>query len=91
MSKNVTRRTFVMNTAATASAVALSAGSIARGYPANEKVQLGWIGIGSRWGGLSADMIKHCPDARNAAVCDLIPAKVEPSILPLHLLGASIF
>jgi predicted dehydrogenase len=77
MGSNPTRRQFVKGTVATASAVALSTSGVARGFPANEKVQLGWIGIGSRWRGLANNMLAHCPDARTAAVCDLIPDKVD--------------
>jgi predicted dehydrogenase len=77
MTANLSRREFVKKTAVGASAVALTATGVARGFPANEKAQIGWIGLGSRWGGLAQEMINNCPDSRTIAVCDLIPAKVE--------------
>ncbi len=78
MNSDLSRRDFVKKTAFGASAAALGARSVARGFPANEKVQLGWIGIGGRQKGLMSDMIKHCSaDARTVAVCDLIPERVE--------------
>jgi predicted dehydrogenase len=73
---DLSRRDFMKQSAIGASA-ALAGQSVARGFPANEKVQIGWVGIGSRWRGLAGDMIKHCPDARTAAVCDLIPDRIE--------------
>lgn len=77
MASNLSRRDFIRKSAATASAVALTSGSVARGFPANEKVQLGWIGIGGRWRALSGEVLFHCPDAKNVAVCDLIPDRVD--------------
>ena len=46
-------------------------------FPANEKAQVAWIGIGGRWGNLADLFLKNVPDARTAAVCDLIPERVE--------------
>lgn len=77
MTSNLSRRAFLKTSALGASAVALGAPGVARGFPANEKVKLGWIGIGGRWGNLAELMIKHVPDAVNVAVCDLIPDRVE--------------
>lgn len=77
MTPNLSRRAFLKTSALGASAVALGAPGVARGFPANEKVKLGWVGIGGRCAGLMDLMLKHVPDARNVAVCDLIPERVE--------------
>jgi len=76
MSNPLSRRTFVKHATIGVSA-AMTATSVARGYPANEKVQLGWIGIGGRGTHLMKKMVKVCPDARTAAVCDLKPDRIE--------------
>jgi len=77
MANDLSRRDFVKKTAVGASLLAAGTRSVARAFPANEKVQIGWIGCGSRWEGLAADVVKHCSaDARTAAVCDLKPDRV---------------
>lgn len=77
MSKKLSRRSFMKTSAVTASAATLVSAGSARGYAANEKVQLGWIGIGGRCHDLLPQVVEHCPDARTAAVCDLLPERVE--------------
>jgi predicted dehydrogenase len=77
MSSNLSRRTFLKSSAVGASALALGTTSVARGFPANEKVQIGWVGIGGRCGNLMDLMLRQVPDARTIAVCDLIPERVE--------------
>jgi len=76
MSYDLSRRNFIKTSAMGASAVALGTQSVAKGFPANEKVQLGWIGIGGRCNRLMTEMLK-VPDARNVAVCDLKPDRIE--------------
>ncbi|HOA73192.1 MAG TPA: Gfo/Idh/MocA family oxidoreductase [Phycisphaerae bacterium] len=73
------RREFIRKSAAGASAVALTSG-VARGFPANEKVHLGWIGYGGRATGLMQHMLERCPDAAHVAICDLKPDRVEAGL-----------
>ncbi|MHC4444229.1 MAG: Gfo/Idh/MocA family protein [Planctomycetota bacterium] len=75
MDKNLSRRSFI-KTSVIGASVALSTTSVAKGFPANQKVQLGWIGIGGRGSNLMQVMIKNCPQARTAAVCDLRPDRI---------------
>ncbi len=75
MSGNLSRRDFI-KTSAVGASVALAAGA-SRAYAANERVNLGWIGVGGRGSDLLGRMVKSCPNGRIAAVCDLIPEKVE--------------
>lgn len=75
MKNELTRRTFVKGSAT--AALALGTTSVAKGFPANEKVQLGWIGIGGRGSGILKHMVNHCSDGRTAAVCDLKPDRIE--------------
>jgi len=77
MAKGLSRRQFIGTSAVAASAVALGRASVARGYPASEKVQLGWIGCGARSTMLMQHMMKNVPDAKVVAVCDLIPERME--------------
>jgi predicted dehydrogenase len=77
MTFNLSRRTFLKTSALGASAVALGTQSVARGFPANEKPNVAWIGIGGRWSGLADIFLKNVPDARTVAVCDLIPERIE--------------
>jgi len=77
MRNNVSRRDFLKTTAAGASLLALGSPGVARGYPANEKVPVGWLGVGGRGTGLLTTFVDNCPDARIVAVCDLIPERVE--------------
>jgi predicted dehydrogenase len=64
------------STAAGAATVALGAAGVARGGGANERVNLGWVGVGGRGTGLLKTMVEHSKDARIAAVCDLKPVRV---------------
>lgn len=77
MTPNLSRRVFLKTSALGASAVALGAPGVARGFPANEKVMVGWVGIGGRWAGLADLFLKNVPDARSVAVCDLLADRVE--------------
>jgi len=85
MRRSLSRRDFLKTSALGASALTLGAAGVSRGYPANEKVQLGWIGCGGRssgfpqprLGGLMGHMFESVPDARVVGVCDLIPEKME--------------
>jgi predicted dehydrogenase len=75
MAKELSRRQFIGTSAA--AAVALGTAGVARGYPANEKVQLGWIGCGGRSSHLMQLMMNNVPDAKVVGVCDLIPERME--------------
>lgn len=70
MSSRMSRRRFIHTSAMTAAA-ATALGRSARAFAANEKVQLGQIGIGSRGTQLLSRTIKNCADARFVALCDL--------------------
>ena len=63
----ITRRTFNVTTA---SALALTAASAARVYGANDKVRVGFIGVGNR-GSQLLDAFTQLNDVQVAAVCDL--------------------
>jgi len=63
----LTRRTF---TTTAASALALTAVSAARVYGANDKIRLGFIGVGNR-GSQLLDAFVQLPDIQVAAVCDI--------------------
>jgi predicted dehydrogenase len=76
---DISRRDFVKKTAVGASAVALAAG-VARGFPANEKVRLAWIGYGGRATGLMGHMLERCPDATNIAICDLKQDRIDAGL-----------
>ncbi len=75
--ERVSRRAFLQRTAAGTSIAALAGASVARGFAANEKVQVGWIGVGGRGTQLLTDFVANCKDARTAAICDLIPDRVD--------------
>lgn len=77
MGSKVSRRSFLRTSAVGASTVALASAGSARGFAANEKVQLGWIGYGGRAQGLMKKILESCPDARIAAICDLKPDRIE--------------
>jgi predicted dehydrogenase len=66
MSSKITRRTFTT----TAAAVALSAASAARALGANERVRLGFIGVGNRGDQLLDAFLTH-DDCEVAALCDV--------------------
>src|SRR5262245_15271867 len=68
----INRRTF----AATASALALSAASARRVLGANERVKLGFIGVGNR-GSQLLDAFVQVKDAEVAAGCDVFKPYLE--------------
>src|SRR5438874_12737403 len=70
-SRTMTRRTFT-----TASALALTATSAARVYGANEKVRVGFIGVGNR-GSQLLDAFTQLNDIQVAAVCDVYKAYLD--------------
>lgn len=74
---SVSRRDFLKTSAAGASLLALGVPGVSRGFAANEKAQIGWLGVGGRGTQLLTDFVAHCPDGRIAAVCDLIPDRLE--------------
>src|SRR5712692_4616403 len=65
-SRTMTRRDFTT----TASALALTAASATRVYGANEKVRMGFIGVGNR-GSQILDAFVQLNDIQVAAVCDI--------------------
>ena len=77
MRQNLTRRSMLRKSAAGASAFALSAASARRVYGANEKVQLGWIGVGGRGTQLLTHLVNDTTGARRAAVCGLKPDAID--------------
>lgn len=64
--RNITRRTF----AAGASALALTAASAQRVHGANERIRLGFIGVGNRGTQLLDAFLKH-PDQHVTAFCEV--------------------
>jgi predicted dehydrogenase len=77
MAGNFTRREFLRTSAVGATAVALGQPGVARGYPANEKARVGWIGIGGRGSQLLTDFVAQVDQGHTAAVCDLIPERID--------------
>ena len=65
MKSEMSRRTFVK-----AAATITSGLSAAKGYPANERIRLGFIGVGNRGGQLIDCTLKHA-DAEIVALCDV--------------------
>jgi hypothetical protein len=81
MNKSISRRDFIKKSAISASAAAaLAAGGSARGYAANEKVRICWIGYGGRSSGLMAHMLERCPDAQIVAICDLKQDRLDAGL-----------
>ena len=48
---------------------------VSKGFAANEKVRLGWLGVGGRGSHDLTVMANNNPDARIVAVCELIEKK----------------
>jgi predicted dehydrogenase len=69
MALEMNRRTFVKTTA-TAAAGALAAFASTRAYGANDRVRLGFIGVGNR-GGQLIEFTRQHKDADIAALCDV--------------------
>ncbi|MBI3735353.1 Gfo/Idh/MocA family oxidoreductase [Candidatus Sumerlaeota bacterium] len=69
-SHDLGRREFIKAGAA-AGALAMSAASYARIIGANERVQVGCVGIGNRGGSLLEIILKSCPSAQVMALCDV--------------------
>lgn len=65
MSQEMSRRTFVKTAAAAAATI-----SAGRSFAANDRVRLGFIGVGNRGGQLIDFTLKH-PDAEIVALCDV--------------------
>ncbi len=74
---DISRRDFIRRSAVGAGALALGS-TAARGQNVspNERVNIGWIGIGGRCKGLMQDVVDHVPEARTVAVCDLIEERI---------------
>lgn len=75
MLTELTRRGFIKQVAIGASAAAVP--TVARGYSANERIRLGWIGMGNRGEQLLTEVTTHfVREARTVAVCDLLDDRV---------------
>jgi predicted dehydrogenase len=73
MDRKLTRRSFVRTTAAAAASTALGRSSV---LGANERVRVGFIGVGNR-GDQVLDAFLEQPDVEIAAVCDLYQPYVD--------------
>src|SRR5271156_3453783 len=71
----VTRRRFTQSAAAAGVSTALSA---ARVWGANERVRLGFIGVGNRGDQVLDAFLKH-PDCAAVAFCDVYEPYLEPA------------
>ena len=76
--RNVTRRSFIRQTAAGSSAVglfALSAKAATAAPGANDRINIGSIGVGGRGNAILSDLLKRAKDPKNnlqvLAVCDI--------------------
>lgn len=77
MSKQLTRREFTGSLAA--AGVAAAAGrSVLAGFPAHEKVRLGFIGVGNRGDQLLNAFLAH-EDAQVTAICDVYEPYLAPA------------
>lgn len=76
MSDILSRRRFIGDSVIGASAAVLGSTSVAKGFPANDRVRLAWIGIGGRGIRLIQTTLEKCPDAQIAAVCNLKPDRI---------------
>lgn len=78
MSDDVTRRTFIRTGAAGVSAAVMGLTGTARGFAANGKLRLGWIGVGGRGIQLINEVLAQGRDAiHSVAVCDLLPERIK--------------
>ncbi|NLE56899.1 MAG: Gfo/Idh/MocA family oxidoreductase, partial [Planctomycetes bacterium] len=79
MFTGLTRRDFVKQAAMGASAAVIPA--IARGAQANERIRLGWVGMGNRGEQLLTEVIKNfIREVRTVAVCDLLDNRVAKGV-----------
>ena len=72
--ENVNRRTFLKGAAAGTAALSLSAASYARVHKANERIGVGFVGVGGRCQAhleIIRDRAKNTGDVRAVAVCDV--------------------
>lgn len=77
MTRRITRRSYLKSTAATAGALTILPAGLARGYAANEKVNVGIIGSGGR-GGANLHGVAAQKDAVNvAALCDVDRGRLD--------------
>jgi predicted dehydrogenase len=74
MSEKITRRTFTK--AGMASTLGLTAAQASRVPGANDRVRLGWIGVGSRGGQLLDAFVQHA-DAQVVAMCDVSKSTLD--------------
>ncbi len=72
MARNLTRRAFIQQSGAAASVVALPAWA----YPANEKVNVGFVGVGGRGGGNLGETAKSGL-ANVVALCDVDEGRLD--------------
>ena len=70
--KKVSRRTFVGSSAIGATVAAVGVPGVSKGFAANEKVRLAWLGVGGRGSHDLTVMANNNPDAQIVAVCELI-------------------
>ncbi|HPD28919.1 MAG TPA: twin-arginine translocation signal domain-containing protein [Phycisphaerae bacterium] len=79
MHTELTRRGFIKQVAIGASVAAVP--TVARGYPANERIRLGWIGIGNRGEQLLTEVTtQFVREACTVAVCDLLADRVAKGL-----------
>src|SRR5438105_15659140 len=74
-SKNVSRRSFVKNSASALGLAAIGVPAV-NAVAANEKINIGCIGIGGRCRQLAIELVK-IPNVRIAAVCDIWDAHLD--------------
>lgn len=79
MTRTLTRRQFVKQAAAGASTVAVA--GVARGYPSDDRIRLGWIGMGQRGEQLLQETTASLgTEVRTVAVCDLVEDRIEAGL-----------
>ena len=81
---NVNRRLFIAGTAAAGAAMSLPAASYARIKAANEKLRVGFLGVGGRCQqhiDVILQMQKEGKPVAPAAVCDVWDGQVVPNVI----------
>ncbi|HEY7313944.1 MAG TPA: Gfo/Idh/MocA family oxidoreductase [Gemmataceae bacterium] len=82
--KQVNRRNFLKSTAAGASALALTASSYAKVVGANDKLRIGFLGVGGRCQqhlDVILQMVKEGKAVVPVAVCDVWDGQVKPGVI----------
>ncbi|MHC4178828.1 MAG: Gfo/Idh/MocA family protein [Planctomycetota bacterium] len=79
MTRRITRRSYLKSTAAAAGALTILPAGLARGFAANEKVNVGVIGSGGRGGANLRGVADQKDDVNIVALCDVDRGRLDGS------------